>query len=700
MLKSAVKFMSVSLLLLSFTLANASETTSFSKLAKDWGKELSQAEKKIENDSDDKAKLAEYQRTLREIKTLASGEVSTAKEMLKTQKDLLATLGAAPENPSDEDKQVRLQREKLNQTIANIDSKLKQGSLVIAKTDEHLAAIDSAMKKRVREKIFAYEPIPLSEQEWINVGNNTSQCFELFDSWYSVIYLGLGLLIIALISKPLTKHLNQIIINAPGLEATKPLNCFRILMLGFAAYFVFLMRFNIVNITTAPGFENLLEIFASICLASVLFIALGRIRFITPKNTGDEIGEQKTNYTWLWNGIKKLTRLVLLVAPILSIIGYANLGLYLAFNILATIVAALVFYWLRSLVLAITHKLTASEEDDEKQEKKISPLAITIIEPIIAILALGFALFFWGMTSQDLTAWIEKYKDGIPIGDVTIDFVNLGSSIAIFFITILFTRLLQWFLSSRVFPHTNLNLGLRDAIVSITGYIGIITAILISLGAVGIDLSNLAIVAGALSVGIGFGLQSIFSNFVSGLILLFERPVKVGDWVIVGAHQGVIKKIRVRSTEIETFQNASIIVPNSQLISETVTNWTLYDKVGRVEIAVGVAYGSDTEKVKQVLLEVAANNSSVRKIPEAKVFFLNFGDSSLDFELRCFIRNIRDVFSVTSELRFEVDKAFRKHNIEIPFPQRDLHIKTLDEIKVSSEKPAPKAKAKAKKTKK
>ncbi|MEE9342236.1 MAG: mechanosensitive ion channel domain-containing protein, partial [Gammaproteobacteria bacterium] len=184
--------------------------------------------------------------------------------------------------------------------------------------------------------------------------------------------------------------------------------------------------------------------------------------------------------------------------------------------------------------------------------------------------------------------------------------------------------------------------------------------------------------AGALSVGIGFGLQNIVNNFVSGLILLFERPIKTGDWVVVGQTEGYVKRIRIRATQIQTFDRSDVIVPNSELISHQLTNWMYQNQHGRARIPVGVAYGSDTEKVKDLLLAVAADHSRVIKTsiaPEPNVLFLGFGDSALNFELRVFIYNISDRLSVVSELNFAIDKAFREQGIEIPFPQRDVHIR-------------------------
>jgi small-conductance mechanosensitive channel len=189
-------------------------------------------------------------------------------------------------------------------------------------------------------------------------------------------------------------------------------------------------------------------------------------------------------------------------------------------------------------------------------------------------------------------------------------------------------------------------------------------------------------VAGALSVGIGFGLQNIVNNFVSGLILLFERPIRKGDWIVVGGTEGYVKEIQIRSTRIQTFDRSDVIVPNSELISNQVTNWVLTNKTGRAVIPVGVAYGTDTEKVRNILLAIVENCESVDKtglVPKPLVLFRGFGDSCLDFELRVFLYNIDNRLSVISEINFAIDKAFREAGIVIPFPQRDLHVKSLPE---------------------
>lgn len=217
----------------------------------------------------------------------------------------------------------------------------------------------------------------------------------------------------------------------------------------------------------------------------------------------------------------------------------------------------------------------------------------------------------------------------------------------------------------------------NEAMSTFLGYVLIVVSILLGLGVAGFDLSNFAIIAGALSVGLGFGLQNVVSNFVSGLILLSERPVKRGDYIRVGAVEGEVRKIHIRATELETFDRVSVIVPNSELISGAVHNWRFRDPYIRVVIAVGVAYGSDTQRVKELLVELGLAHEltlplGTPGVPDTHVSFVNFGESSLDFELRTFIRDVNKRGTVASDLRFAIDAAFRKEGIVIPFPQRDV----------------------------
>ncbi len=664
------------LLIMSFasmSLAQDKEASDFAAQLKAWEQEIVVTDDVLtsKNMSDD---LFEVQKTsLRALRVDAGASAERQRAKLKEQQEVLAALGDVPEDETQEDDAIRAKRNGLNEAINIIDGRLKQSNLIIAKIDAQITAIEQVQSERSTNKLLAKEPFPLT---FAHIPTFFKELY-LYASdgaeWLVVLLHVVIIGFIIFVSFPMARSLNAMFTQSSSIEMRAPLSAKRIVLVSLAAYLVFLMRFDMIALSENSILENACEALAAICLSLVLFFAFRKIRFVPvifeAKHDFDHVTR---DYSWLYNTARRALRAVLVAVPVAVVLGYVNLGLYVSFNIFASLMAIMMFIWLRSGFATLNLKLSDKKGDEDKEA--LSPMFITIIEPILALLCLLTALFFWGMTAEDFTAWATKYSNGIPIGDMTLDFGSIGSAIMLFFMLYVVMKVIQWFLSSRVFPYTSFDIGVKDAIIAITGYIGIVIAFLASMSALGIDMSKLAIIAGALSVGIGFGLQAIFSNFVSGLILLFERPVKVGDWVVVGEHQGLVKKIRVRSTEIETFWNSSIIVPNSQLISETVTNWTLHDRMGRVDIQVGVAYGSDTQKVKDLLLQVAADNPNVRKIPAPSVLFSNFGDSSLDFELRCFIRNIRDIYRVSSELRFAIDDLFREHNIEIPFPQRDVHI--------------------------
>ena len=294
----------------------------------------------------------------------------------------------------------------------------------------------------------------------------------------------------------------------------------------------------------------------------------------------------------------------------------------------------------------------------------------------------GFMLLLfriWGYSDEAYAAAVHYVVEGFDIGKLHVAPLRVVMAVALFSVLV---SVNSWFnrqLEQNWLNKSRLDRGARDAAVTTSGYVGIAVAILVALSVAGVEFTNLAIIAGALSVGIGFGLQNIVNNFVSGLILLVERPIRTGDWIVVGNTEGYVKKISIRSTQIQTFDRADVIVPNSELIAGQVTNWMLSDPWGRVKVPLGVAYGSDTARVMQIMVEEANKHPQVMNnypgIPDPRVLFLGFGDSSLDFELRCVIRDVDKRLQTRSDLFLGIDAAFREAGIEIPFPQRDLHFR-------------------------
>ena len=387
-----------------------------------------------------------------------------------------------------------------------------------------------------------------------------------------------------------------------------------------------------------------------------------------------------------WRMLRFVAAAGLLSAPLLGAAGYVALGQLIATQ--AALSGGLVFAlltvrrlgresvaWTANSDTTAGRRLRAFLQEDDASSGRMAFWFGLTFDFVLLFAGVVAGLFVWGADARDVGDWTYRAFFGFEIGRVTFSLADVVIAITLFAALFIATRFVRRLLTEKVLPQTQLDFGIRQSIGTATGYIGVVIAAAVGISALGLDLSNLAIVAGALSVGIGFGLQNVVNNFVSGLILLVERPVKVGDWIIVGSLEGTVRRINVRATEIETFDRASVFVPNSQLISEAVTNWTHADKLGRIRIPVGVAYGSDPRQVSEILIRVARANPAVLLRPEPSAVFAGFGDSSLDFELRCFIGDVNNSISIKSELCFAIDDAFRGAGIEIPFPQRDVHLK-------------------------
>jgi small-conductance mechanosensitive channel len=303
----------------------------------------------------------------------------------------------------------------------------------------------------------------------------------------------------------------------------------------------------------------------------------------------------------------------------------------------------------------------------------------TLLSAILRLLLVVFAVFFaagpWGVGAADVVETMQNAVFGFRIGEITVSLTAILAASLVLLVGVIVTRVVQRWLETRLLPRTSLDPSLQLSVSTILGYVGVISAVALSLSELGIDLQKIALVAGALSVGIGFGLQSIVSNFVSGLILLAERPIRVGDSIVVKGEEGYVRRISVRATEIETFERASVIVPNSELITGVVKNWTHANTMGRITVKLGVSYDCDPEEVRDILLRCAAEHPQVVQTPPPRVFLLNFGDSALEFELRCVVANVDYGLTVKSDLHFAILHQFRKAGIEIPYPQREIRVR-------------------------
>jgi potassium efflux system protein len=287
---------------------------------------------------------------------------------------------------------------------------------------------------------------------------------------------------------------------------------------------------------------------------------------------------------------------------------------------------------------------------------------------VVLVVAVAAVLEPWGVQSQDMFGGLRAAYFGFSFGGVTLSLSSMISAATVFAVAVFVTRLIQHWLGLRLLPQTRLDAGVSNSVTTIFGYVGVIVAMALAGAQIGLDVQKLALIAGGLSVGIGFGLQTIANNFVSGLILLWERVIRVGDWVVVGNEQGFVRSINARATEIETFDRGSLIVPNSNLVSGVVKNWVHNDRVGRIIVSVNVAYESDVDQVRDMLIASAKAQDLVLAIPAPSVLFAEFSDWALKFNLICFVDDIELGERTRSDINFEILRRMRAANLRIPYP--------------------------------
>ncbi|WP_248310384.1 DUF3772 domain-containing protein [Bosea sp. 117] len=357
--------------------------------------------------------------------------------------------------------------------------------------------------------------------------------------------------------------------------------------------------------------------------------------------------------------------------------GYVNLASFLASRTLVAVVMAATLYLVIALINAVFID-SLSQGPRAKWAAKtlgvrhgsvelIGVLVAGFLKAVAIIIACIMVVGTWGTSTADLRDFVSRITFGFTIGSSTITLGDVFGALVFLIIGIAVARGIQRWVGAALLPRTALDPGLQNSISTIIGYVGSIAVVAIAMGQLGLNLENIALVAGALSVGIGFGLQSIVSNFVSGLILLAERPIRVGDMILVKGEEGYVRRISVRATEIETFDRAMVLIPNSDLITGMVKNFTHANTTGRVIVPVNVTYDSDPEEVRDILIGCACDHPQVLRSPPPRVFLMKFGDASLQFELRCVVANVDYALTVKSDLHFAVFDRLKAAKIGMPY---------------------------------
>ena len=418
----------------------------------------------------------------------------------------------------------------------------------------------------------------------------------------------------------------------------------------------------------------LITVFASIILWRVCK-SISETESLLPEKQKEDEQRRISLSRRLPNLIYRLLLTSLILGPILVSAGYVNAGLELTKSTILSLGLLLTVIIIQDYVVDLYLIVLGEEEDNRDQ---LIPILLSFV---LLLISLPFFAVIWGVRQQELLEIWSNFQSGFELGTIRLSPGLILSFLVIFTFGYMLTRFVQSALQSTVLPRTTIDRGAQTAIISGVGYVGIFLAAIIAFSTTGLDLSSLAIVAGALSVGIGFGLQNIVSNFVSGIILLIERPVSVGDWIEVSGKMGYVRDISVRSTRIETFDRSDVIIPNADLVSGVVTNYTRGNTVGRLIIPVGVAYGTDTKTVETILREIAEAHPKILKDPGPSVVFQGFGSDSLDFEIRAILGDVNWMLSIKSEINHQIAERFAKEGIEIPFAQRDIWIKNPESLR-------------------
>ncbi|MGN7291616.1 DUF3772 domain-containing protein [Rhizobium sp. SAFR-030] len=396
----------------------------------------------------------------------------------------------------------------------------------------------------------------------------------------------------------------------------------------------------------------------SIVIGTIVLAGLARVLLSVADELRQTAGADDDNP--LGPGFFTACARLMQVLAVLSLVAAALGYVPLARAALAPLMGSVAVF---GLAFILHYALMVPVRGGFRRQESTAALVSMLLGVVIVLLCVPLLALIWGARTAEVSEVWRIIQNGIDIGGARLSPKVFLVLVVSFLVGLFLTRWIQRIVDRVVLPKTRIDRGARNAVNTGVGYVGVILSALIAISAAGLDLSNLAIIAGALSVGVGFGMQAVVSNFVSGIILLVERPIKEGDWIEVSGFSGVVRKIAVRSTRIETFDRHDVIIPNADLISGTVKNRTLSSRIGRIVIPLTIATDVDVERARGLLLSVARQNGAILPTPEPRVFLTRIGGGGRDFEFHCFLRDVGSEVATRSDLLFALNAAFEREGL-------------------------------------
>lgn len=462
-------------------------------------------------------------------------------------------------------------------------------------------------------------------------------------------------------------------------------------VLGYGVMLVLLMVVN-ADEPSSP-IESVISAVGTVVLSALVLRLMSRAIWHGEPDAPPEAGDGReeddvATGRWAWTMLQLAIAAVLVASPAAAFLGYANLAGWLHANLALTGFGAAFLFLLRGLVRELGALLLEDASGIGRRFRDslgISPdlgramhlwLGL-LLDVALAAIGVVLLMLIWNVPLSLVERWAGMLLRGVTIGSFTVSLGDVALAILAFVALIGLTRLFQSFLAARVLNQMSVDTGLKHSVRSGVGYLGFSVAVIAAIGVLGVDLTSITLILSALSVGIGFGLRNLINDFVCGLVLLAERPIKVGDWIVVGDEQGYVSRIKTRATEIQTFQRAAVIVPNSKILEASLKNWTHRDRYVRVEVRIHTLPSADPKAVESLLLAIAADNAHVMRWPAPYVLLTDIVPGALHFELRAYLNNVDYFLSVPTQIRMEILRRFAESGIEIPFGQQDLHLRTV-----------------------